>query len=447
MPMRRWPIPKIDVFCLSLQVGTRITALINSTFNRQRRVSKLRQICCSQSLLQKGEFTETEARGKMTFPTNISAVEMNSTHHDEAALLQDIFHDAAHIKGIKMAAYTMLLAVSLVGNFFLITVAYKNTNQRMRTASNYFVVNMACSDILLTVYFIPQNVALTANDSQWLIDGVTGDVFCRLFIFITHMSLLLSTESLFIIAWDRFFLVFFPLKRMITRRTARRIIVIIWLFSIIFTAPLFRLASLVEFYGLLFCNFDFENIMFVFIYFVFCFTTIIVLLLLVTIILYIAIGIKLKKTNVPGDQLSSSHERRDRMNSRLLAVLLTVVVVLITCRFPLLLGTVACFSGVRTAMCSSPDVFFAGWFLTLANSGLNPWIYVIFNEQFRRGARVILKNKMPCCFSSMNEVDAAQSLGLTRLQTQSQQRKIDINRKLIPRPTTTLTQRGSHASI
>ena len=382
----------------------------------------------------------------MSFPTNTSAVETNSTHNETTRLKPGIFHDVAHIKGIKVAAYAILLAVSLVGNSLLITVTYKNTNQRMRTASNYFVVNMACADVLLTVYFIPQYMVITANDSQWLIEGVAGELFCRLFIFITHMSLLLSTESLFIIAWDRFFLVFFPLKRMITQRTARRIIAIIWLFSIIFTAPLFRLASLVEFHGLVFCHFDFKNIVFVFIYFVFCFTTIIVLLLLVTIILYIAIGIKLKKTNVPGDQLSSSHERRDRMNSKLLAVLVTVVAVLIICRFPLLLGTVFCFTGVTT-ICSSPDVIFVGWFLTLANSGLNPWIYVIFNEQFRRGARVILETKMPCCFSSMNEVHAAQSLGLSRLQRQSEQRKVNISGKLSPRPTTNLTQRGSHASI
>ena len=64
----------------------------------------------------------------------------------------------------------------------------------------------------------------------------------------------------------------------------------------------------------------------------------------------------------------------------ILAMLVTVVAVLIVCRFPLIFGTMACFSGLKTAC--SWNFLFLGWFLACFNSGINPWIYFIFNEQF-----------------------------------------------------------------
>ena len=149
-------------------------------------------------------------------------------------------------KGIKMTAFLLLLVVSLLGNSLLIAVVYKNANQRMRTPSNYFIINMACADILLTVYCVPQNTIITAYKYRWLISGVAGEFLCRLSFFINQMSVLVSTESIFIIALDRYFLVFYPLKRIITLRIARGVISVVWILAIAFTVPLFRMANLID---------------------------------------------------------------------------------------------------------------------------------------------------------------------------------------------------------
>ena len=97
------------------------------------------------------------------------------------------------------------------------------------------------------------------------------------------------------------------------------------------------------------------------------------------------------------------------MNRKILTMLVTVVAVLIVCRFPLIFGTMACFSGLKTA-CSWNSLFL-GWFLVCFNSGINPWIYFIFNEQFFQGAkyccssyfRVVLKSQMK--WKCWNRVD------------------------------------------
>ena len=50
----------------------------------------------------------------------------------------------------------------------------------MRSPSNYFTFNMACADVLLTVYAVPVSIVDTAYSHQWLITGVAGELLCRL---------------------------------------------------------------------------------------------------------------------------------------------------------------------------------------------------------------------------------------------------------------------------
>ena len=312
-------------------------------------------------------------------------------------------------KGAKITAFLVTFLASLLGNSLLIAVVYKNTNQRMRTTSNYFIVNMACADLFLVAYTSPQKMVVTATDFQWLISGVAGELFCRLYFFICQMTVLVSTGSLFFIALDRYFLVFYPLKRIMTPRIARRVIAVVWIFAIIFTAPLFIMGALLKIRtGYLICTLNMSIIGLVIAYFLFCFIPIILLALIVIIILYIAIGFKIKRAIPPGNQLPSTHERRERMTHKVLSMLVAIVVVLIVFRFPLLVGLLTCFARI-TNLCQQPNYMFVAWFLTFSNSAVNPFIYFIFNEQFRHGARVVLESLVPCCFKTGNEVVAAQS--------------------------------------
>ena len=251
-----------------------------------------------------------------------------------------------------------------------------------------------------------------AYQYRWLISGVAGELLCRLSFFIGQMSVLVSTGSIFIIALDRYFLVFYPLKRVITLRIARRVIGVVWILAIAFAAPLFRMASLIAVNpGFLVCTIDFDIIHYIIFYFLLFFPFTITLPLIATIAIYIAIGIKLNQTKPPGHQLPPSQERRERMTHKTLAMLLTIVALLMVFRFPMIIGMIACFSGSRS-FCDHFTVMFTVWFLTYTNSGINPWIYFIFNEQFRQGARSLLQRLIPCCFKATNEVDVTETDGL-----------------------------------
>ena len=314
--------------------------------------------------------------------------------------------------GIKTASFLLLVIISLPGNSLLVAVVLKNANKRMRTPSNYFILSMAYGDILLTVYSMPQFGILTAYRFRWLVSGVAGAVLCRIAFFVGEYSILVSTGSLLAIALDRLFLVFYPTRRKTTLRTAKYAIAVIWLSSTIFALPSSRLFNTVEIVsGYLVCTLELKLIYFAIFYLLFCFSILIALPLLVTIASYIAIGIKLNRTKRPGNQLPSNRERREQLNQKVLTMLATVVVVLIICRFPLIVMILSCFLG-SGEICSEEDFFFTGWFLTYANSAINPWIYFIFNVHFRQGAKLVLMKLFPCCFKALNEVGEVESVGV-----------------------------------
>ena len=344
----------------------------------------------------------------MSFPLNSTVLE-SAENHSATSTPAPWFEEDDGTKGAKIAAFLVIFLACLLANSLLIAVVYKNTNQRMRTPSNYFIVNLACADMFLVAYMVPQIMVLTAYNYRWLIGGVAGELLCSLYFFSGEMSVLVSTGSLFFIALDRFVLVFYPLKRLITLRIARRIIAVVWIFAIIFTAPLFIMGSLIEVRSAFHvCSFNISIIGVVIAYFLFCYIPIILISLIIIIILYIAIGFKIKRAIPPGNQLPSAHERRERMTHKVLTMLVAIVVVLIVFRFPLLIGMLACFTGLSD-ICHNPNYMFAAWLFTFANSAVNPFIYFIFNEQFRRGVREVLERLVPCCFKTANEVAAVQT--------------------------------------
>ena len=334
----------------------------------------------------------------------------NTTNNASLWLQNDINKLAT---GIKLSGFLLLFLVSLPGNALLVAVLLKNANQRMRTPSNYFIFSMACGDIIITVYCIPQFAITTAYHYRWLVSGVAGLALCRISFFLGQLSVLVSTGSLFAIALDRLFLVFYPLKRKITLAKAKYLIVAIWLLSTAFSLPSLRMAKVFEIEpGYPVCNLDFELQPFIVIsYVLFCFTIVIALPLMATIAIYIAIAIKLNRTKRPGNQLPSNRERREQMNHKILTMLVAVVAVLIVCRLPLIIVILSCMFG-SMENCGQHNVVFAGWFLTYANSGINPWIYFMFNEQFLQGAKLVLKKVFPCCCKSVNVIEAVESNGV-----------------------------------
>ena len=72
-------------------------------------------------------------------------------------------------KAIKATCYTVLMLLSLLGNAAVIAIVAKN--RHMRTTTNDLIANMAASDLLLSTFAVPREIAeIFIGFRGWLID-------------------------------------------------------------------------------------------------------------------------------------------------------------------------------------------------------------------------------------------------------------------------------------
>lgn len=109
----------------------------------------------------------------------------------------------------KTIAHCVVLVISLVGNCFIGIIVYKT--RTMRKTINYFIANMAVSDLLYPISVFPRNLVQLSVDS-WLIDGPLGQALRKLLPFLQYVSAAVSIQSLVLIAVDRFGAVVCPLR-------------------------------------------------------------------------------------------------------------------------------------------------------------------------------------------------------------------------------------------
>lgn len=73
---------------------------------------------------------------------------------------------------IKIFVYSLMILLSVIGNILIILVVAKN--KRMRTTTNFYIVNLAASDLLVTLSCTWVNLV---ND---LAEGwILGSFFCK----------------------------------------------------------------------------------------------------------------------------------------------------------------------------------------------------------------------------------------------------------------------------
>ena len=289
----------------------------------------------------------------------------------------------------KTLAYFTIMFVSLAGNILIICVVF--TKRRMRTVTNYLIVNMALSDLLITAFNMPPTII--TQDFYWF-GGIHGEILCKLLPFIQALSVASSVLTLTAIAIDRFFAIVFPTKRYISFRVGYGMIAATWIAGGIVNAPLFYAQKVVlreenEFV----CREswsplperaakDFTITLFLAFY---------VIPLVVMSVLYSFLIHKLWHRKIPGNPSIHNTQQADKIKKKVLKMLVTVVIIFALCWLPIYISQFIIFFAFESFPCGPPAWFlFLGYFLGHANSAINPCIYVTFNENFRCGVKDLL---------------------------------------------------------
>ena len=299
----------------------------------------------------------------------------------------------------KCLAYVLIVAFSVIGNSLVITAFKLNTNGKLRTVNNMFIVSMAAGDLLLTLGSTPERITRTLANEQWLIDRNLGVFLCKLTNFLEKLCMNVSILHLSMIAIDRFLVVYYPHKKIVTKKRALRFITMAWIASALFCVPLFYYANLLrKSNGQLFCK---TRAFFVnWRYWYVVFLSFLVITLVLVVMLYAAIAIRLSRKKMPAQGLRISFRSRigARLNTRVLRMVAAIVFAFYFCFLPYWIGWVFCSFVVNDIVCSDTYVFIS-IVLLYANSAINPVIYSFFNVNFQVGFKFIF-NKLLKPFAS-----------------------------------------------
>ena len=250
-------------------------------------------------------------------------------------------------------AFSLLLVVSLIGNLLIVLIVYKTPT--LRKPINMLIANMAMSDLLFPIFTFPVYLAYLHGGGGWLIGGNLGQALCKLHVFGTYISSLVSVQSLVLISVDRFGAVVVPLRSpLITIKQCPFFIVATWIIAMAVHSPYLVAQKLVEYPGGMSCKTQWTetfgenaNRNYILVLAIVFFYTPFVLLA----ILYSVILIKLKRQAHPGEPSANAEEQRTRRIRSVLKMAIAIVVVFFICWIPR-------FSGGMIYVLSAPKVPF-----------------------------------------------------------------------------------------
>ena len=304
-------------------------------------------------------------------------------------------------KEVKVAIHVFTLVVALVGNSLLI-VAYK----RMREPFVLFIANMAASDLLTAIFLIPRLITIAIVDSlAWQVHGLAGTVLCKMCTFLSDISLSVSTQSLVIIAVERFLSVVHPVNaRSITAKMRRLLIASVWIVAIALHSPYLYTMELVKYMEnnvtVQVCQLKWavNNTAAFLRYNTFLFVTVLLIPLIVISILYPITMSYLRRDKLAAERSFRGKKRSRERNIKLLKLAVATVVSFIICWVPyVVIYFLELFAPGTLPACNRIFMVIGYGSRVLASSycAVNPFICFLFLRNFRGELGNICKRRKP----------------------------------------------------
>lgn len=138
----------------------------------------------------------------------------------------------SYMQAIMIVMYSSVWLLAIGGNTIVcyIVLAY----QRMRTITNYFIVNLALGDILMAILCIPFDFVASQLLAYWPF----GAVLCPVMSYAQAVSVFVSSYTLVSISVDRYIAIIYPLRPRMTPCQAKVAIAVIWIISLSIPMPI-----------------------------------------------------------------------------------------------------------------------------------------------------------------------------------------------------------------
>ncbi|EDO39498.1 predicted protein [Nematostella vectensis] len=321
-----------------------------------------------------------------------------------------------------LSAYIGIVTLSLLGDIALIAVICKY--RHLRTKGNYFVLNMAASDIAALLVLTRSVYILHSESNAWDIQGWPGDILCKLAAFTRDITISVSIQSMVFLALNRYVAVVYPARPPPVILRPQVAIPFIWVAGFATFGVYFRVYRIEVMYGEIYCfnrwepPFDPSTGQRNF-YIMFMITQFFIPLPLMTVI-YIAIALNLKRQVIPGEQLPENERRQRKRNKNAVLMAAAIVGSFAVCWAPQHTFELLQWRGALSDLKFEEYVYIHNTVvvMTYASFVINPLICFMFTE----GLRKALKQMLTCgCFLNSTWIEPSKTME-TSLNLRTRQR-------------------------
>ncbi|NXE15537.1 NK1R protein, partial [Lophotis ruficrista] len=314
-------------------------------------------------------------------------------------------------------AYALIVVVSVVGNVVVMWIIL--AHKRMRTVTNYFLVNLAFAEASMSAFNTVVNFTYAIHN-EWYY----GLLYCKFHNFFPIAAVFASIYSMTAIALDRYMAIIHPLQPRLSATATKVVIGVIWLLAFLLAFPQGYYSVMEELPGRLVCLVEWpehgDNV-----YgktYHFCMTILIYFLpLLVIGCAYTAVGLTLWASEIPGDSSNRYHEQVSAKR-KVVKMMIIVVCTFALCWLPYhIYFTLQYFNPEWYLQKFIQQVYLAIMWLAMSSTMYNPIIYCCLNDRFRVGFKHAFRW---CPFVSAGEYEGLEMKSARYLQTQSSMYKV-----------------------
>ncbi|XP_074642575.1 orexin receptor type 2-like isoform X2 [Tubulanus polymorphus] len=321
------------------------------------------------------------------------------------------------IETAVIVLYTLVFTIGVVGNFLVCFAVWRN--HHMRTVTNFFIVNLAIADFMVTLICLPPTLLEDVRETWYF-----GNIMCKIVKYLQLVSISVSVLTLSAISVERWYAICHPLMFMSTAARARAIIFIIWIVSLLLGIPELvtlqaapkrqlegvsvLLTKCIPNWNLVYQNIFQISIMIV-LYIIplsltgFCYTQI-ARCLWINVIPGVSDQSTYANSSTSRAQSDPGAENQLQSRRKAAKMLIAVVIMFAICYLPVHLLNILRYAGITKRMGSGSrqvTALFSHW-LCYFNSAINPVIYNFMSAKFRKE----FSSVCTCCFRVCMRADA-----------------------------------------
>ncbi|XP_074596725.1 thyrotropin-releasing hormone receptor-like [Brevipalpus obovatus] len=159
-------------------------------------------------------------------------------NHSSCKLHREEYRPLYRIIGTVFQSFTLIVGV--LGNILVVLVVLRSKS--MKTPTNCYLVSLSIADLIVLMAAVPNEIiSYFVYGDQW----IWGKIMCNLFIYLQFTGINASSLSIAAFTVERYIAICHPMKaqKLCTVHRAKRIILFVWVFAVIYCSPWLRLTA------------------------------------------------------------------------------------------------------------------------------------------------------------------------------------------------------------